>query len=294
MAMTTPFGYSAIPSVRNDGSMFGYELVTDSPKPYVPSFWMRPDLVETIPILDDRTVYESVIGLSPNQDLVIGSSLDVHNSFGPRRGFVYRRSTGAFHVLRLAGTSSLQVYPLTVSDSGAVTGTVYDPDGVDRYERRFTYNLSDDSYQVLGPTPDTRFDPGYPAEATSRMVDSVSSNRAYATGRLTLVGHARFVIWSLLTHEYRLIGPVDVNGVGGAISDDGTVSTFQNSVSPYQTWLCKEDGQLHDLLTTIRASGYGSAWGRIGFVSLSPNGKYLTATGVNGNYFNSAVRLQIK
>jgi hypothetical protein len=290
--MTAPGGYATFGTVRDDGRVFGAELITDNPVRQVAAFWPSPQTIEVIPSLDGKTVRQSMVDLSPQGHLLLGLSADDSNSVGPTRAFVYSRDNGSFHVLAISGPEDARVFGSSFVDDDTVVGAT--SSFSEHFVRSFTYHLSTDTYEVApgdGPVSD---DPGYPQEGTSRRIFAYSRNRLYGAGQLTLNGHLRFAIWSLGQHTYRLVGPSDVQGSSSGVSDDGAVALFTTATEPSHTWICTAEGQFHDVLELVRANGVGQDWGRIARAGLSPNGRYILVSGGSGNFPSSSARITLR
>src|SRR6476620_7347054 len=81
--------FSAIASVDDQGVMVGREILGPEVRRRVGAYWLSIDRPTQVPDYDGLTVGESVGALSPNRQLIAGTSFDSQESVGHKRGFVY-------------------------------------------------------------------------------------------------------------------------------------------------------------------------------------------------------------
>jgi len=275
-------------SVSDDGLVFGKEGSTGLNQ--IDSFWPTANQIVTIPNIDSQAFYQNIDGITPDQKTILGNTIDINNSGGPGRGFVYSRTTGKFHVLKITSSSQEAPFPESIQADGTVLGWTQAPNSWGNGGQQFVYNLSNDTYTLTTPGNGTT-GPGFPAGATIQS-SCQSANHRFIGGNLILNGHNQAAIWDLQATTYRVIGPKDGGYEATAVSNDGTVAVVNTNLIG-QPYYLADGGKLIDLIALCRTKGLGATWQWLNFISLSPSGNYLTFTGENMGGFDRAVRIRI-
>lgn len=244
------------------------------------AYWPTPAKCVSIPTLDSAAYSESLRTISPDGTQVAGSTIDVQQSGGPGRGFVYNLKTGKFHILKLAGVyPTVTVFPQSMDASGMVRGEVDNESGGGG--KQFVYNLATDTY-TLSNIPDYSGQLPPPPGGEQVSVRGYSANLAYAVGSCVLGSQTRAVVWNVPAKTSTIIGPPSLGTEANAVSDDGSevIYTVNGPVSPtkgYYLWTASHGSQ--SLLSLVQQAGLGSDWAWANWVSLSADGTTLCTTG---------------
>lgn len=274
-------------SVRDDGLVFGVE--GSSGLNQTDAIWPAPGQIVTIPKLDSVAYFQNIDAVTADQQTILGNTIDVYNSLGPGRGFVYYRSTQKFHVLIIPDASQYAPVPEAIQADGTVLGTFLTTSNTGEVLHQFVYNLATDTY-----TETTL--PRAPKKLTALAFTSCcqSPNHLFYGGDAQVNGHDQAAVVNYQTGDYRLIGPADEHYQASAVSNDGTVAVISTNPieagSPTFVW---SGNKLTNLFSLCKARGIGADWQWLNFVSLSPGGKYLTFTGENSGVFGVAARIRI-
>ena len=274
--------------MRDDGLVYGKQGSTGVAES--DALWPVPGQIVTIPNIDARAVYQNLDGVSADQETVLGNTIDIHNSGGPGRGFVYARRTGKFQVLQIASSTQMAPYPESIQSDGTVLGWTQAPDIFGIGGQQFDYNLSTNAYTLTNPN----YFPGNPTfpQGAANQGNCISPNGRFMGGSSTLNGHGQAAIWDMEYGTYRLVGPKDEGYIVYAVSNDGTVAAIgPNTIGP--PYYLVRGSTLTDLIALCKSKGIGATWQWLNFISLSPSGTYLTFTGENTGGFGNAVRIHI-
>jgi len=274
--------------VRDDGLVYGKQGSTGFVQP--DSIWPSPGQFVTIPKIDDKAVFQNLDGVSADQQTILGSTIDINNSGGPGRAFVYGRKTGTFQMLQIASSDQDAPYPESIQADGTIVGWTQAPNNYGIGGQQFVYNLSTNTYTLTTP-PYWSGNPNFPQGATVQGSCS-SPNSRFVGGSLILNGHDQAAIWDMQTATYRLVGPKDGGYQATHVSNDGATAII-NSNRIGQPYFLLHAGKLTDLISLCQSQGIGANWQWLTFVSLSPSGNYLTFTGIAGGAFGNAVRIRV-
>jgi hypothetical protein len=285
--------YIFVASVDDLGGTYG-ELTTGS------AYWPTPSQAIQVPNIDSTAQNQTLTGMSPDGQYVIGTTLDINNSGGPGRGFVYSVATQQFQVLPVSvpGNSYTAVRPQAITDGGVITGYVNSSPTLTSYNglstndlQLFSYNLSTRSLQL------NRW-PNEPTTIGGFLTYSMSANGAFLGGSTALGTQVYPQIYSQ-TGSPTLVAsdPADLNWRTTYVSNDGSVAVIMpttasgtDQVSDAKIWIVNRG--FYSVRAMITQANLGS-WPDVYNVAGSPLGHYLLAEVSNGGP-NSQFLIHVK
>ncbi len=276
-------------SIGDDGLIYGTQGGTAATE--FNFIWPTPSSYIKVPKMDGKAFYQNLDGISADHNTVLGNTIDINNSGGPGRAFLYSLLTGQFRVLDIATSTQMAPYPQAIQPDGTVAGWTQAPNNYWIGGQHFIYNLTTNTYTLTTPNYWSG-NPDFPRGSTSQGSCS-SPNGRFVGGSMIYQRHSSAVIWDMQKMTYRQYGPLDLGYQATELSNDGSVAAIHSNQVGLAYYLLV-DGKLTDLIGLCQRKGIGLNWLWLNAISISPSGNYITFTGQNFGGYGQAVRIRIR